>query len=373
MSVEIAEVKTKKEKRAFSKLPFKLHADQKMWVPPLMMREKRYLNPKKNNHLHYSEIVCYLAIKNGKPAGRIMGIINRKLNALWKDPQARFCNFESVEDEKVSGGLLDAVERWAKQKGMKRIVGPLGFSNQDPQGFLVEGFDERPSIGTIYNEPYIPELVEKAGYSKEVDYVTYKTPVPGAIPPLYEKISERVRKKASVRMLEFTKRKEAKRYLEKILSFMNETYTDIYGFIPLSEEVIRKTARTYYEIMEPRFMKVMVNEQDEIVGFVFGIRDITEGFQKAKGRLLPFGYFKIKRTQKKSRRVDLLLGAIKKEYRGKGLDTVMAIAMITSAWELGMEYSDSHHELESNTRVQAEMKRLGGFIYKRHRVYRKEL
>jgi len=373
MSVEIVEVRKNKHKRIFLNLPARLHAGEELWVPPLKIREKRYIDPRKNNHLDYSDIVCFLAFRDGEPVGRIMGIINHKLNDLWNDKQARFCNFEAVNDEAVSGGLLRAVEDWARNRGMKRVVGPLGFSNQDPQGFLIEGFNERPSIGTIYNARYIPELIEKAGYSKEVDYVTYKIPIPDPIPPLYEKISERVRKRTSVRMLEFNTKREAKPYLSKILKFMNETYTEIYGFLPLSEDVIKKTARTYYEIMEPRLLKVILNENGEIVGFVFGIQDITEGFQKAKGKLFPFGYFRIKKAQRRSKRVDLLLGAIKKEYRGKGLDTIMAIAMIKSAKELGMEYGDSHHELESNTMVQAEMKRLGGFIYKRHRVYQKVL
>jgi ribosomal protein S18 acetylase RimI-like enzyme len=154
---------------------------------------------------------------------------------------------------------------------------------------------------------------------------------------------------------------------------MNDTYTDIYGFIPLTDDFINRIARTYMEIVDPRLVKVVVNENDEIASFILGIRDITGGFQKAGGKLIPFGYFIIKSAQKKSRRLDLLLGAIRKEYRGKGLDTLMAIAMLNSAREMGMDVIDSHHELESNQLVQAEMRRAGGVIYKRHRVYRKKM
>jgi hypothetical protein len=174
-------------------------------------------------------------------------------------------------------------------------------------------------------------------------------------------------------VLEFSKKRVAKKYLPKVLRFMNETFTDIYGFIPLTEEVIRKISRTYFEIMDPHFLRVVVNEKNEIVGFIFGIKDVTEGFKKAKGRLIPFGYFQIKGTQKKSKRLDLLLGSIKQEFRGKGLDTLLGISMIKSANKFGMEIADSHHELESNRMMRAEMERVGGQVYKKHRVYKKNL
>lgn len=373
MGVTVHEVVTRRQKRAFIRVPFQLHRDHDLWVPPLLLQEKRYINPKKNTHMSHSKTVCFTAYKNGRAVGRIMGIINYKLIDRWKDEHARFCNFESVDDQEVAHALLKAVEEWARRYSMKRIVGPLGFSNQDPQGFLIEGFDKRPSIGTIYNYEYIPRLIEKESYTKEVDYVTYKIQPSKTVPQLYEKISERVRKRSSVRLLEFTYKREVRRYLPDIFRFMNEAYIDIYGFIPLTEQAIEKTARTYHQIIDPHFIKIIVNEKNEIVSFILGIKDITEGFKKAKGRLLPFGYFIIKKNQKKTRRVDLLLGGIKKEYRGKGLTTLMAIAMIKSAYALNMDYFDSHHELESNTMVQAEMKRLGGVIYKRHRVYKKDL
>lgn len=373
MDIQIKEATSGKDRSLFLKLPYSLHSRHELWVPPLRMREKKYIDPGKNIHIHYSDTVCYLAFADGRPVGRIMGIINRKLNEIWNDPHARFCSFECINNREAAAALLGEVESWSKARNMERLVGPLGFSNQDPQGFLIEGFDQRSSIGTIYNYEYIPTLMDECGYTKEVDYVTYNIPIPETIPPLYEKIQDRVKNRTAVKMLEFTSKKEARPWLSTILSFMNETYSGIYGFLPLSEEIIRKTARTYYEIMDPNFLKVIVDEKGNIVSFIFGIKDITGGFQKANGKLLPFGYFQIKSTQKKSKRLDLLLGAIKKEYRGKGLNTLMAIAIIKSAHHAGISYADSHHELESNNMVQAEMKRLGGSIYKRHRVYRKLL
>jgi hypothetical protein len=373
MAVSIRLVENKDDCKTYLELPYRMHMDHELWVPPLRIFEKNFIDPKKNHHMAYSKTVCFLAFKEGRPVGRIMGIINDKLNETWKTLQGRFCHFESTNDKEVADALLGTVESWARESGMDHLVGPLGFTNQDPQGFLIEGFEERPSIGTIYNFEYVPGLLENAGYSKEVDYVTYKIVIPREIPAVYEKISERVLKRSTLKIREFTKRREAKKYLPAVLRLMNATFTEIYGFIPLTDVVIEKLARTYTEIMNPHFLKVVMNEQDEIVGFIFGIKDITEGFRKAKGRLVPFGYFIIKCTQKKSKRLDLLLGSIKKEYRGKGIDTLMGISMVKSAHKLGMEYADSHHELESNRMIRAEMERVGGTVYKRHRVYRKNL
>jgi hypothetical protein len=373
MAVSITALTTRRQRREYLHLPYVMHKNHNLWIPPLMMYEKHFINPRKNPHMEYSDAVCFLAYRDGKPAGRIMGIINKKLNEIWKDRQARFCCFESTNDPETAHGLLSSVENWARSRRMERIVGPLGFSNQDPQGFIIEGFDQRPSIGTIYNFEYIPDLIEQNGYTKEVDYLTYKVSFLETIPPLYDKISERVQHRTAIKILEFETKRQLKPYLTRVLRFMNETYTGIYGFIPLTETIIKKVARNYHEIVDPHLIKIILNDQDEIVSFILGIQDITEGFQKAKGRLLPVGYFVIKGTQKKSKRLDLLLGAIREDFRGKGLDTVMAISMIKSAQRMGINFADSHHELESNTRVQAEMKRLGGFVYKRHRVYQKEL
>jgi GNAT superfamily N-acetyltransferase len=371
--VIVTQVKRGKDFKAYLSLPYALHEGHALWVPPLRLFERNFLNPRKNRHLDCSSVVCFLARRGGEAAGRIMGIINRRLNETLSAPEARFCNFESIDDEETARALLGAVEGWARENGMRRVVGPLGFSNQDPQGFLVEGFGERPSIGTICNFDYVPRLLESAGYLKEVDYVTYRIPIRGEVPVEIGRIAEWAKKRLKVRLVEPESRKEAMRWLPRALRFMNETYTEIYGFIPLTEEVIRKTSRTYAQILDPAFIKIAVDERGETVGFMFGVRDVTEGFRRARGRLVPFGYFAIKLHQKRAKRLDLLLGAIKAEYRGRGIDTLLGIAMVESARAKGMEYADSHHELESNRLMRAEMEKVGGTVYKRHRVYRKEI
>jgi GNAT superfamily N-acetyltransferase len=373
MGITVREVKTKRDRKKFISLVYRLHKGHDLWIPPLLMQEKRFIEPGKNPHMAYSKTLCFLAEKDGFPVGRIMVLINEKVIERWNDYHARFCSFETIDDPEVAHALLNAAETWARANGMERLAGPLGFSNQDPQGFIVEGFDQRPSINTIFNFEYIPKLLEAEGYLKEVDYVTLKIPLPDVIPDLYLKIAARLERRTDVKLVEYKRKKDLLPYLPKVFRFMNETYKDLYGFIPLTEVAIRKVCRTYRQIVDPRLMKIVTKRSGEIVGFILGIKDITEGFKKAKGHLFPFGYLAIKFNQKKSKRLDLLLGAVKEEYRNKGLTTLLAINMIRSARSLGLVYADSHHELETNTLVQAEMKRLGGEVYKRHRVYQKLL
>jgi hypothetical protein len=372
MGVVIRRVETRKQKITYLDLPYTMHKNHKLWVPPLRMFEKNYISPSRNSHLEYSDIALFLAFLNGKPAGRVMGIVNMKLNKIWSVDEARFCNFESVEDQSVTNHLLGAIESWAREKGMGHVTGPLGFSNQDPQGFLIEGFEHDPSVNTIYNFEYIPGLVEAAGYLKEIDYLTYKIPIHESVSFKIEKIADRIIRLGKLKLLEFDKKADARQYLPRILRFMNETYTSIYGFIPLPEKTILKTARNFAAILEPRFLKILT-VKGEIVAFFFSIRNVTEGFRRAQGRLFPFGIFQIKNAQKKTKRLDFLLGAIRDDYRGKGLDTLLGIAMVKSARALNIEHGDSHNIVETNKKMCAEMEKIGAAIYKRHRVYRKKL
>jgi len=373
MSVKIIPVDSRKTRREFVGLPYRLHRGHERWVPPIYSREMNYILPRKNKHMAHAETACFLARRNGETVGRIMTIINHNLEEVGAEGQARFCKFESVDDPAVAHSLFDAAEQWCRAKGMRKLVGPLGFSNQDSIGFLVEGYEESPCIDTNYNYAYIPTLIEDLGYNKEVDYVTYKLPITEEIPPLYTRLIERVTRNDAIRVLEFTNRRQALPYLPRILRFMNQTYREIYGFVPLTEPEIRSAALTFSQIFSPPFFKVVLTGDNEIIAFVLGIRDFTEGVIRTGGRLFPFGLATIKRSQKRARRVDLLLGSVKQSYRGRGLDVLMGVAMLKSAAAEGIDHFDTHMQLESNTAARAEVKRIGGYLYKRYRIYRKPL
>jgi hypothetical protein len=374
MSVDIQEVKTKKELKTFIFLPEKIHAGHRNWVHPIYMDERKYFDPKKNKAFSYCDTVLLLAYRGDKAAGRVMGIINSRFNEYRKENIARFGYLETWEDPEVVHGLLGKVEDWARQKGMTRIIGPYGFSDQDPEGWLIEGFENRATIATYYNYEWMPRLAEKEGYIKDIDYYVYKLSVPNELPEFYIKIHERIQRRGSYVIHEFRKRKELKPWIRPVLGLMNECYTNsnIYGFAPLDEKEMDDLAKRYLPVVNPRFVKA-VTKDDEVVSFIIGIPDMTEGIQKARGRLLPFGFIKVLRASKKTKQLDLLLGAIKERYRGLGLDVLMGVKMLQSASEAGFKTLDTHHEMESNVKVRAEMERMGGVLYKKFRVYQKNL
>lgn len=370
----IQEVNSKKELKKFIHLPAAVHQNHPNWVPPIYMDEEEFFNPKKNKSFQSCDTILLLAYGEKEVVGRIMGIIHHKYNEKHQENHARFAFFESWNDPEVASALLQAVEDWSRDKGMNRLIGPLAFSDKDPQGFLIEGFDEPPVIASNCNFPYQVELLEKNGYTKEVDLVVYQIQIPDPIPDFYMKIYERaIRLNHGLHVLEFTSRRKVKPYIHPVLHLLNETFTEIFGFIPFTEAEMDDFANRYLFLINPRFIKVVVNSQNEVLAFVIGMSHIGEGIRKAKGYLFPFGIFQIFASARKSKQLNLLLGGINPGYRGKGLDVLMGVKMLKSATELGKTTIDSHLELENNTMVRAEMEKLGGRVYKRFRVFGKVL
>ncbi len=374
MSIEVREVASPSDWKTFIALPEKINAGRPNWVHPVLMDDKKYFDPRKNKAFGYCDAVLWLAFRDGRPVGRIMGIINKRFNEHRGEKIARFGYIEATEDREVVRAMLATVEAWAKAKGMTRIIGPYGFSDQDPEGFIIEGFENRATIATYYNMEWMPGYVADEGYVKDVDYFVYKLEVPKKMPELYVKIYERIMKRGNFRLVEFRKRKELRPYIVPLFTLMNECYmaSNIYGYAPLSEKEMQDLADRYMPVVDPRFVKVVFKDQ-EMAAFIIGMPDMTAGIQKARGRLLPFGFLHILRAAKKTKQLDLMLGAIKEKYRGFGLDALMGFKMLESAWAAGKEIMDTHHELEVNVRVRAEMERMGGKLYKKFRVYTKAL
>jgi len=373
-NIVIREVQNKKDLRKFIHLPAAIHQDHTNWVPPIYLDDWDFFNPKKNKSFDSCDTILLLAFRNNKVAGRIMGIIHHKYNEKHDEKRARFAFFETWNDEEVATALIYFIENWAREKGMERLVGPLAFSDKDPQGFLIDGFNEPTVIASNCNFPYQVELVEKNAYSKEVDLVVYQIKIPNPIPEFYLKIYERaVLRNHDLHVMEFASRRKVKPYIHPVLHLLNATFTEIFGFIPFTEAEMDDFANRYLFLINPRFIKIVMNKQNEVVAFLIGMSHIGEGIQKAKGYLFPFGIFKIFASARKTKQLNLLLGGIHPEYRGKGLDVMMGVKMLTSAAEQGKTVIDSHLELEYNTKVRAEMERMGGVVYKRFRVFGKDL
>lgn len=372
MEIIVKEVLTRKELREFIYLPSKIHKDQPEWLPPIYADEWLLFNKKKNRSYLYADAVFYLAYKNRKPAGRIMGLVNNRYNSIREEKHGRFCFLDCYNDPEVFHSLLKAVEDWVASKGMIKIVGPLGFSDKDPQGFQIEGFEYPFLFTAATNSIYLPEMMETEGYTKEVDLVNYNIVLPDQLPPVYNKAYNRVLRTGGFEVIEFKSKKELKPFIIPVLELMNQTFSEIYGFVPLNDKEKEEFANRYLPIIDNEFIKV-VRAAGELVGFVIALPDMTSGIIAAKGRLFPFGIFKILSEMKKSKKLMLMLGGIRKDYRGQGIDILMAVKMHESAKTRKMNLVDSHLILENNSRMRAECERLDGKIVKRFRIYQKQL
>ena len=373
MPINIKPVESKSDLKKFVFLAEKMNSHRPDWVPPLYSDDLRVLDSKKNPAHDYCDSVLLLAYENGEIVGRVAGIINKRYNDFAGVKVARFGFFEAPDRLEISQALIGYVEKWARDKGMTRLVGPMGFTEEDSEGFIYEGYHETPSIGCIQNLPYVIDHMEKLGFSKEIDWFVYKIDIAGAMTPLYAKFFERASRSKVFTLLEFKKKSQLKPYIKPIFSVMNETFGDLYGYSPLTEQDVEDMAKRYMPLLDPRFIKAVVTMEDELIGFIISIPNMAPGFIKARGRLLPFGIFHILKAGKNSPQLDNYLGAIKEEYRGKGADALLGYSQLRSAKEAGFVYLDTHHEMETNDKMRAESERAGGVIYKRFRLFGKDL
>lgn len=371
-AIVIKQVKTRSDKRKFIYLPEKIHKDNPNWLPPIYMDEWELFNEKKNKSYQYADTILYLAWRGKKVVGRIMGIINRRYNAIHNEEHGRFCFLECYEDKDVFHALLVTIEDWAREKGMEALVGPLGFSDKDPQGFQIEGFDYPKFIVCPTNDIYLPDMMPGEGYEKHQDLVNYVAKTPPDLPEIYKKILSRVSVNGEYKIVEFKNKKELKPYIVPALDLMNQTFEEIYGFVPLNDPEKEEFAARYMMILDPRFIKI-VESKGKLIGFAIGIPDISEAVRKSKGRILPFGIFRILRTLKKSRKLLMLLGGVRKDERGKGIDVLMAAKLLQACIDSKFEQIDLHLVLETNTSMRKECERVGGEIIKKFRIYKKDL
>lgn len=372
MPLEIQDVRTRKDLRTFIRLPARIHRDHPRWVPPLYAEEWKYFRPGKNRAFAFSDAVLVLASRDGTAVGRIMGIINHRYNEARREANARFSFLECGDDEEAARALLCYVERWARAKGMSKIIGPIGFSDQDPQGYLIEGFEHEPTIGTYCNFENINGFLERAGYVKDMDYVVYHVDLTRGVPEFYRKIAERAKRRNVCRLVEARRRAELKPYIRPVLELMNECFRELYGYHELDDKEMEALAKRFLPVLDPRFVKVAMSGE-EVVGFNIAMPNLAEGFRKAKGRLFPLGLFHILRAGRRARQLDSLIGGIRKDFRGRGVDAILGSSTMVSAAAAGFRFVDTHHELEYNFKVRGEMEKLGGNVYKRLRIYGKSL
>lgn len=379
-SVEIKKVEGKKALRTFIDFHYDLYKGSEYDVPNLFQDELNTLSPDKNAAFEFCEAEYYIAYKDGKPAGRVAAIINNKANERWGRKAVRFGWIDFIDDREVSAALLGAVEDYGRAHGMTEIVGPLGFTDMDPEGMLTFGFDQLGTMPTIYNYPYYPEHMEGMdGYVKDNDYVEYKLFVPEKVPEKYAKIAAMIEKRYDLHVKKITKRDIYKNgYGKKIFDLINMTFKDLYGYSELTDRQIEQYINMYFSFVDLSLITLVEDHScgNKLVGIGITIPSLSHALQKCRrGRLLPFGWWHVFRAVKfhKTDIVDLLLLGVLPEYRAKGVNAMMFADLIPRYYEYGFKWGESQVEMETNEGVQSQWDYLETEHHKRRRCYKKEL
>lgn len=379
-SVEIKKVEGKKALRTFIDFHYDLYKGSEYDVPNLFQDELNTLSPNKNAAFEFCEAEYYIAYKDGKPAGRVAAIINNKANERWGRKAVRFGWIDFIDDREVSAALLGAVEDYGRAHGMTEIVGPLGFTDMDPEGMLTFGFDQLGTMPTIYNYPYYPEHMEGMdGYVKDNDYVEYKLFVPEKVPDKYAKIAAMIEKRYDLHVKKITKRDIYKNgYGKKIFDLINMTFKDLYGYSELTDRQIEQYINMYFSFVDLNLITLVEDHScgNKLVGIGITIPSLSHALQKCRrGRLLPFGWWHVLRAVKfhKTDIVDLLLLGVLPEYRAKGVNAMMFADLIPRYYEYGFKWGESQVEMETNEGVQSQWDYLETEHHKRRRCYKKEL
>ena len=379
-SVQIKRVETKKDLKAFIECHYDLYEGNQYDAPNLYSDELKTLSKDKNAAFDFCEAEYFLALKEGKVVGRVAGIINNRANEKWGTKDVRFGWIDFIDDIEVSKALLKAVEDYGKEKGMDSIVGPLGFTDMDPEGMLTWGFDQLGTMATSYNYDYYPKHMEKlGGWEKDNDYVEYRLDVPETAPEKYTKIAEMVEKRYNLHARKLTKKDIFEGgYGKKLFDLINVTYSHLYGFSELSERQIDQYVKMYFPLADLDLITVVEdgNKDNQLVGLAITIPSLTRALQKChRGRLFPFGWWHLLRAIKfhKTEVVDLLLIGVLPEYRSKGANSLVFADLIPRYVKYGFKWGETHVEMETNESVQSQGGQLDPTMHKKRRCYRKAI
>ena len=377
--IEIKKVENKKDLKTFIDFHYDLYEGNEYDVPNLFSDEMNTLSKDKNAAFEFCEAEYYLAYKDGKLAGRVAAIINHKANNKWGKKSVRFGWIDFIDDREVSKALLDAVEKYGKEKGMEDMVGPLGFTDMDPEGMLTWGFDQLGTMPTIYNYPYYPEHIE-ALEEFEVDnkYVEFKIMVPDTVPEKYAKIAMMIEKRYNLHVRKLTKKDVFQGGMgQKIFDLINDTYKDLYGYSELSQKQIDQLIKSYLGFLDFNLITCIedwTGGEHKLIGVGITMPSLAHALRKChRGRLLPFGWFHVLRAIKmhKTNIVDLLLIGILPEYRAKGANALLFADLIPWYQKYGIEWGETQVELETNAGVQGQWGALTPVMHKRRKCYKK--
>ncbi len=373
MDIVVKEVIDANGLKTFINFPYQLYKNHPYFIPPLKFDEKLTLSKDKNPAFDYCEAKYWLAYKSGKVVGRIAAILNKSYIEKWGNKFLRFGWIDFEEDINITQALLQQVENWAKELNMIAVHGPMGFTDLDHEGMLVEGFDQLGTLATIYNYPYYPKFLEELGYKKEVDWVEYKITLPKEVPEKLEKLASIVERRNHVHVAKIKKAKEIKKYAKDIFHLINTTYADLFGVVPLTEKQITTYTNQYFSFIKPEFVPLVLNDEGKLIAFAVSMPSLSKALQKAKGSLFPLGFAYILKAMNKNNLGDLYLVGVDKAYQGKGINAILMHELTKTFLKNKIEYAESNPELELNKSVQSIWQYYDATQHKRRRCFIKHI
>lgn len=376
MSIEIRSVSPdRKELKKYVKFGIDLYRGNDCYVPPLIFEEIETLMPSKNPAFDFCEAQSFMALRDGVPAGRITAIINRVVNERTGKKEARFGFVDFVDDAEVVDALFRAAEEWSRQRGMTEMVGPMGFTDMDHEGMLIDGFDELGTMATIYNYPYYPAHMERMGYKPDVDWVEYRMTVPDSVPDKYLRIASLVERKYGFKTLHYTSRSRLKAdYGKAIFDLINVAYDGLYGYSPLSDRQIGYYIDKYLGILRLDCISIVVDKEGKLVAFGISIPSFSRALQRSCGRLWPFGWYHLlKAIRGKNDVVDLMLVAVSPEYQNMGVNAMVFADLLPTYIKNGYKFAESNLELADNASVQLQWQYFERRQHRRRRAFRRDL
>ena len=376
VKIDVVKIKCRKELDDFIRLPYYIYKDCEQYVPDLESDIREQLDPKRNPAFEFSDVQPFVAYREGKAVGRIVGIINRKANKRWQRSNVRFSLIEFVDDAAVSAALIDAVASWGRSFGMNVMEGPLGVTDFDKEGMLVEDFHLTGTMSTIYNPDYYPRHMEALGFKKEVDWLQIRVNIPATVPARYARTAQYVREQVGLRVIKVSSKDIGKGdYGKKIFSLLNDAYKPIFGFSSLSEKQIDQFVKKYLGLIDKKLIPLVVNEKDELVGVAITMGCLSRAMRKARGRLWPTGWWHLLKALKwrSEESAEMLLIAVRPDYQGMGVNALFFDDLIPIYNEYGFKWAETGPQLEDNVRELSQWKPLKPEFVKRRRCYFKQI
>lgn len=373
MSVIVKEVNSKKRIQDFVNLPYQLYKGDSSWAPPIKKDEMKALQAETNPAMEFTISKFWVAYKNNKAVGRIGGIIIPARNEKAGEMVARFTRVEFIDDEDVADALFETVTSWAEDQGMKTLMGPLGFSNLDHQGLLIEGHEWPAAVASDYHFAYYKKHYDRLRFEKEIDWLEFRITFPEALPEKSIRVAKILKDRFKLRSVEFKTKKELDPYKEQIFKLFNEAFTQLFGTYKLPDKLVTFYIDKYYPVLQAKYVKIVVDEKDKMVGFLIALPSLTKAMQKAKGKLFPFGWYYVMQAFKKPVEMDLMLTGVTPEFQKRGVAALLMNDLWKTANSEGIKYVETTAMLENNFVAIQLWKSFDHIQHKRKRCFKKDI